>query len=406
MQNYITGWMSNRYQKIVNSIAFYPALIALTFLLLSYGAVVFDFSDTGKQIKEQADWLSLRDASTARAIISAIVSGIISLTVFSFSMVMIVLNQTASQMSNRILDKLIGNRFQQIVLGIYIGTIVFALYLISTIRDVDSGIRIPALSTYVLILLTILDIFLFIYFLHYITQSVKYETIIQRIYKQTLAVMTSSCTVQEEQTVEDKLPGGFFIHTTTAGIYKGFNKQAILRICNHHDCTIQILVPTGSFILKGIRIIQVSKQLADDAAKDITTALFIDENNETIENNFFYGFRQLMEVAIKALSPGINDPGTAVESLRALSKLFVYHSFNYPAKKISNDQDRVVIITTERSLEEIFERSIMPIWDYGNKDRMIRRELKEILTQLRFIKTIPIVERLFAEVISTGGFKK
>lgn len=155
-------WTKNIYRQAVNSIAFYPAIM-------------------GKQFKSQLHWLRLRDASTARSIISSIAAGIITLTVFSFSMVMIVLNQTASQLSNRILDKLIGSHFQQVVLGVYVGTIVYAFFLLSSIRDIDSGIRIPALSTYLLILITILDVFLFIYFLHYITQSVKYVVIMAKL---------------------------------------------------------------------------------------------------------------------------------------------------------------------------------------------------------------------------------
>ena len=90
-------------------------------------------------------------------------------------MVMIALNQAASQMSNRVLSSMIENRFQQIVLGFYIGTIVYALFLLSTIRDINSGVYVPALSIYLLILLTVIDIFLFIYFLDYVTQTVKYE---------------------------------------------------------------------------------------------------------------------------------------------------------------------------------------------------------------------------------------
>lgn len=107
-------WIKHRYQLAVNSIAFYPAIIALFFLLFSFLSISFDFSEQGKQFKTQLYWLRLRDASTARSIIAFIVAGIISLTVFSFSMVMIVLNQTASQLSNRILDKLIGSRFKRL----------------------------------------------------------------------------------------------------------------------------------------------------------------------------------------------------------------------------------------------------------------------------------------------------
>ncbi len=82
---------------------------------------------------------------------------------------MILLNQAASQMSNRMLDSMIGNKFQQIILGFYIGTIVYSLFLLSTIRDITSGIYVPALSIYLLLLFTVVDIFLFIYFLHYLT---------------------------------------------------------------------------------------------------------------------------------------------------------------------------------------------------------------------------------------------
>ncbi|MEP7080915.1 MAG: DUF2254 family protein, partial [Ginsengibacter sp.] len=166
------------YHKITESIAFYPAIIAIGFLLLSWGMLEIDFSSWGKQIKSGFSWISLKDASTARTIVSTVAGAIISLTVFSFSMVMIVLNQAASQMSNRVLSSMIENRSQQIILGFYIGTIVYALFLLSTIRDISSGIYVPALSIYLLIFLTVVDIFLFIYFLDYVTQTVKYETVI------------------------------------------------------------------------------------------------------------------------------------------------------------------------------------------------------------------------------------
>ena len=201
MYQIVIRWFKITYKKIVTSIAFLPAIIAMLFLLLSFAMISFDFSATGKNIKANLHWLSLKDASTARSICSAIAGGIISLAVFSFSMVMILLNQAASQMSNRILGKLISNRFQQFVLGFYIGTIVYALFLLSTIRDINSGIYVPAISTYLLIALTVADIFLFIYFLHYITEAIKYETIIHKIYDTTKDEMHKRCILIENPPV-------------------------------------------------------------------------------------------------------------------------------------------------------------------------------------------------------------
>ena len=105
-------WIRIYYNKTIESIAFYPAIIAIGFLGLSWGMLEFDFSEYGKHIKSNLSWLSLKDAGTARTIISTVAGAIISLTVFSFSMVMVVLNQAASQMSNRVLKSMIENRFQ------------------------------------------------------------------------------------------------------------------------------------------------------------------------------------------------------------------------------------------------------------------------------------------------------
>ena len=405
MFNNIRIWIAKRYDKIVNSIAFYPALIALLFLLLSYVFIALDFSDTGKQIKSQLHWLSLKDASTARSIISAVVSGIISLTVFSFSMVMIILNQTASQMSNRILDKLIGNRFQQIVLGVYIGTIVFALFLLSTIRDVDSGIYVPALSTYLLIVLTVIDIFLFIYFLHFITQSVKYEVIIQRIYKETIDKMKRHCSLKKENKVQPSGEAQYTINANDSGIYEGFNKETLLKICDDNNCRLFMLRSPGKFVYEDTPLIAASKDLEDKDRKKIQNSVYI-HDNESIGNNFFYGFTQLMEVAVKALSPGINDPGTAVQCLRALSRLFIFRICNYPDGEIKNKKGELRIVVTEMSIEEMFEISFLPIWDYGKKDRMIQKEFLQVLGHISSLSDLSIAKKLYNNVVTSINDKE
>ena len=120
MTKNITQLFKRYYNKMIGSIAFYPAIMALAFLILSWGMLELDFSPWGKEFKGGLKWLRLQDPSTARSIISTIAGAVISLTVFSFSMVMIVLNQAASQMSNRVLTSMIQNRFQQLVLGFYI----------------------------------------------------------------------------------------------------------------------------------------------------------------------------------------------------------------------------------------------------------------------------------------------
>lgn len=379
-------WIKNRQNKIASSIAFYPAIIVMAFLALSILSITFDFSETGMQIKSHLQRLRLRDASTARSIISSITAGIITLTVFSFSMVMIVLNQTASQLSNRILDRLIGSRFQQVVLGIYVGTIIYSLFLLSTVRDIDSGVQIPALSTYFLIILTVFDIFLFIYFLHFITQSVKYEVIIQQILAETKTSLAHSCKLQQPPPETLPFESEYLISAANSGVYEGFNTRILMRICNDNDCMLALMQTPGTFVLTGVPIIKVNKKLPAEIIKTMQKEVYL-QSGESIKENFFFGFRQLTELALKALSPGINDPGTAIESIRALFQLYSYRVKFFPETAIKNKELQVKIIVKELTFDQIFKDTIYPIWDYGKQDRLVQNELHHLLET--FLTTAP-----------------
>jgi uncharacterized membrane protein len=397
MFNKLQAWIKRRYYDTVNSIAFYPAFIALVFLGVAYGSITLDFSELGKSLKSTFSWLTLRDADTARVIISTILAGILSLTVFSFSMVMIVLNQAASQMSNRILDKLIGNRFQQMILGVYIGTIVFALFLLSTIRDIESHLYIPVLSTYLLIIFAVFDIFLFIYFLHYITQSVKYEVIINRIYDDTKISMDAECTYDQESTTSLIVESNFTILSPKSGIFEGFESEILLKLCHEHDFSLSFLHARSTFVFKNQPVVIISEELAKEVQIKISES-FIYHKEERIENNFFYGFKQLVEIALKALSPGLNDPGTAIVSMRSLFVLMAKRSQAHPELVFEDESGQSRVVIKEQTFEELFERTVMPIWDYGKEDRLLIREMFQLLTQLNNMTDSVSVKKLLKAV--------
>ncbi len=381
----IIKWIRKRYSKIISSIAFYPAIIAVSFLLISLVMLKVDFSEAGKSFKQQLSWLSLKDASTARSILTTIAGGIISLTVFSFSMVMIILNQAASQMSNRILNSMIENRFQQIVLGTYIGTIVYALFLLSTIRDISSGVYVPAISIYTLILLTIVDIFLFIYFLDYVTQTVKFETVIKRIQSQTLKAMQQQFCADTPIAFEPVQPF-CTLPADESGYFQGFDQTRLLDLLTAHRLDIQFLHAKGIYLIKGAALAHIhgTTTITDELSKELYLCIDL-YTGQPIERNPEYGFRQLAEVAIKALSPGINDPATAVLSIHALTDLFAYRLNHCLPRLINDEQGKLRIRQQIAEFDALFEDCIFPIWQYGKDDRYIGQALQQMLGQLRGI---------------------
>ena len=388
------------YNKVTGSIAFIPAVIAIGFLLLSWGMLEIDFSSWGKDLKSSLTWLSLKDASTARSIVSTVAGALISLTVFSFSLVMIVLNQAASQMSNRVLSSMIENRFQQIVLGFYIGTIVYALFLLSTIRDINSGIYVPALSIYLLIFLTVIDIFLFIYFLDYVTQTVKYETVIHRVQEKTLGTMKEKFEALKEENIPWNSLQCQEIKTNESNYFQGINEKKMLSIASEENLFISFLYKQATYLIKGTVFMKVySKEKTDQECLDkllYATDFF---RGQPIERNADYGFNQLSEVAIKALSPGINDPATAVITLHALSDMLAYRLTHQLPCIINNKEGEPKVYLPSSSFSEIFEKCIMPIWSYGKKDQYIQHELIFLVSQLKAADNKNLYTALFDKLI-------
>ncbi len=380
----INKWLRIYYNRIVHSIAFYPAMIAIAFLLLSWTMIQFDFSDWGKEWKSEFSWMSLKDANTARSIIATIAGAIISLTVFSFSMVMIVLNQAASQMSNRVLSSMIDNRFQQIVLGFYIGTVVYALFLLSTIREISSGIYVPALSIYLLIVLTVIDIFLFIYFLEYVTQTVKYETIINRVKEKSLETIAKRFESASSQMAEWTNQSHQEILVKKANYFQSFDAQKLLKIAESHDLYLSFAYEQSTFLLQNTVLLKVYKDGTLDQKILEEMAQAVDFfSGQPIETNADYGFRQLTEIAIKALSPGINDPGTAVMALNALANLFASRLYKQVPQLRKDSANVARLFVPTSTFEALFERSISPIWNYGKDDLDIQTGLLQILHQLK-----------------------
>lgn len=379
-------WSRIYYNKMIESIAFYPAIIAVGFLFLSWVMLMIDFSPIGKEIKSGMSWLSLKDASTARTIISTVAGAIISLTVFSFSMVMIVLNQAASQMSNRVLNSMIENRFQQIILGIYIGTTVYALFLLSTIRDISSGIYVPALSIYLLIVLTVIDIFLFIYFLDYVTQTVKFETVIDKVQKQTISTMQKDFRPKTIHQVDwEQLPY-VILKAQKSDYFQGFNESVLLDYCAKNDVFVSFKFLQGSFLLQGTPCIHlhnkgnISKKIMEDIS-DLADFF----SGQPIDRNADYGFNQLTEIALKALSPGINDPATAVLSLNAVFSLLMVKLKEELPSILFDDNNVARIYRPTSTFEENFNKCIPPIWNYGKEDQYIQSNLHRMISQLRNI---------------------
>ncbi|WP_207496914.1 DUF2254 domain-containing protein [Aridibaculum aurantiacum] len=392
MLDILLKWFRKVYNKSIHSIAFLPAVMAILFLLLAMALIELDEEGSFNNINKYLKWISLSDPTTARTIVATVAAGIISLTVFSFSMVMIVMSQAGSQMSNRMLDNIIGDRVQKIVLAFYTGSIVYSLFLLTQITEQVEVHQLPVLSIYFLLVLTVIDIFLFIYFLHYITQSFRYEQLIQRIHNRSLETLTNNIADSRCSYESFSAEGGRMVLSAESGYFQGFGLGRLLQVAARQDIVIRMLHPMGTHVLKGTPLLVIHGNVEEKNIKNLLVDIDFYYGQE-IDKNAYYGFFHLMEVAVKALSPGVNDPGTAVLAIHALSDLFLQIITSPIGNVYKDDEGKVRIVTNTLSFEEIFDKSILPIYDYGKKDRVVMDALKYMISQLMYITEDPSITK-------------
>ncbi|WP_285545780.1 DUF2254 family protein [Dyadobacter frigoris] len=183
------------------------------------------------------------------------------------------------------------------------------------------------------------------------------------------------------------------MNSAKSGIFEGMNHSALKSLCEEQGFQISILVTPGTFLIEGTPFLATNK-LLPEKTQNLIIGMASVVLNQTIDDDFFYGFCQLREIALKALSPGINDPGTAIISMHALSSLILYRANHYPQQLIRDDNGNILIKDCSLNFEKIVLQSFDPIWDYGKNDRLMCQEFYQICSQLKSLTSNPVFQVL------------
>ncbi len=370
-------WFFTRYRRAVNSIAFYPVFISLSLAVLSFIIYAFRQNSLDKWVENAVPFLKNSDADSIRSLMNVVAGGSISISVFSFSMVMVVLSQASQTYSPKILDGLTKNKTPQRILGFYIGTVVFCLPQMLLIGD-DYERAISPIAILIAVSLAVLNMFFFIEFIDYISNSIKPNQICRNIYKRSQSRLINET---KEQKLENdaeyiyKEPsdqtGWKEEGAIQSGYFQGLDHQDLYDLCKEAGIQIKLAHQVGVQVLSGQCLFYFKgTQELDDDLNDKIHSCFHFYDVEDIEKNFFYGFRELAEIGAKALSPGVNDIGTARISLDLLIDL-ISEFVKQPKKYGIATEGNLVIHFYPVSLHDIFEKCLDEIRIYAVNDKNI-----------------------------------
>ncbi|MUH37817.1 DUF2254 domain-containing protein [Zobellia amurskyensis] len=396
----IIKFLQKTYREVLRSIAFYPVLISILCVILAMLALTLENWKITQSIKDNIPYLFIQDYETARSILSVFIGGIISLTVFSFSMVMVVLSQASSNFSPRLLPGLISNSKHQFILGTYVGTLLYCIIILTSLGARGIEANTMGLSTMLAAILCVLCIGLFVYFIHSISGAIQIHNIIDKIFDKCNGYAEHELTNSQVSKIALQYidtSEWIVLNSKKTGYFRGFDSRLLEKSIEKQENQIEIIPYLNKHLWEGMPILRIRETVSNDELENLMFC--IDISSDRHENDKGVGgMIKLMEIAVKAMSPGINDPGTAIDAIAKLGRLLrKYLQFPHiTSQPVENG--KCILIKHNITASELMRIIIQPIRLYAKQDSAVMHEL---IGALQFITKGPNISDENRSVVFT-----
>jgi len=352
--------LQNLWENVQSSLWFIPTLLVGLAIL---GSSLLIRVDTGLAQRDSMliPWLFSGTADAARTLLSVVASSLVTVISIAISLTIIALVQASAQFTPRVLRQFTASRPNQVVLGTYTATFVYALLVLRTVRSAEEGGApfVPALSVTTAVGLALLCLGLLIFFIHHMSQSLQVAVILDEVRHELIAQIDKMYPQGIGQGVPDPpspaviraqlKPNGnpVVVRSHHAGFVRSIDEQTLLAAPLAATQWLWIRPRIGEFVACGSIIAELDQSdSAADAVSDQIRRAFVIDRERTITQDPLFGIRQLVDIALKALSPGINDVTTAEYALYHLGDVagrLAERAFPSPVRTTANGQTQIVV---------------------------------------------------------------
>ena len=310
-----------------------PSLIVTACMVL---AVTLTEVDASRLEPWLARWPRVFGASAqaSRDMLSTIAGSMMTVVGVSFSMTLVTLALASSQYSSRILRNFMADRVTQAVLGIFAGIFTYCLMVQRAIRGGEDEF-VPSVAVTFGVVIAIASIGVLILFIHHIASSIQASSIIASVARETLhavdrlfpeKVGRGTADEEEDGRMAEVVKGREWrpVMAPASGYIQSVDTDALLQLAREHHTVVRMECGIGSFVVEDTPLVSVALPEAppEELADGLRAAYAIDRHR-TLEQDAAFGIRQLVDMALRALSPGINDTTTAVMCVDYLAAILV-----------------------------------------------------------------------------------
>ena len=320
-----------------------PSLVVLACALMAFAMLAIDKAELVPQWLIDSPLIYSGDATGARTLLGAVASSTISVAGTVFSITIAALTLAAGQMGPRLLRNFTRDRGNQLTLGVFLGTFSYALLVLRTVRG-DAGGFTPHASLSVGVLLAFVSVGMLIFFVEHIAGRINVDTVIDLV-SEDVGEAVRRLTIDEAPAPAPThldFSGGQVVAEWRRGHLQHLDDEGLADWAQEAGVTIHLLVRPGDYIFPGAPIAVVLPP-HDDAAAAIGSATALGSKRLSAQDLEF-AIRQLEEVAVRALSPGINDPHTAMSVLVRFGAVLCDLAPRFLAGGVSLREGRVVLV--------------------------------------------------------------
>lgn len=359
-------------ESLRGSYWFWPMVMAL---MAGVGAVVMVRVDHAvpASVIRSFPWSGAAEPEGARAVLSVVAGSMITVTGVVFSIVVVALALASSQFGPRLLRNFLRDRTNQMAFGTFVATFFYGLIVLRSVRA-DETLQI---ATAFAVALATVSVFVLIYFIHHIATSIQASSVIADVAHEIEAhvpelfpatIGEAKLSAASADVVLERLAAdGTVISAPANGFIRVIDDAAVMSVAKNHDLAVALHRKPGDFVAAGTALARVgpTERVTDEVLSALTDSFVFGDRRTPVQDLGFL-INQLTDIAVRALSPGVNDPRTAIDCIHRLGAVIcAIADREMPSGARSDDEGKLRVIAPHATFEAIVALCVDPLRRYG-----------------------------------------
>jgi uncharacterized membrane protein len=362
-------------------------------ITLALAALALGLANLEERITAVRAWSDFLDRifppepEAAHVVLGTIAGSMITVVSVVYSILLVVLTFASTQFSPRVLVAFVEDRVSQTTLGVFVGTFTYCLLTLPAVRSQPSPF-VPSIAVVVAIVLAIACLACLLYFIHHMASSIQASQVVDRIARETERTLDelfsgpidSLSTEEGAHSMTDSTP----VLATRSGYIRTIDESSLLVAARRADARLRIHRYIGQFVMAGTPLFEASPP--DRVTETLRTAslrAFSIGPARSMQQDVEFGILQIVDIALKAISPAVNDPTTALTCIDQLGRLLLRVGLRPPPASTLRDpagQPRVILRRT--SFPRLLDVAFSQISHYGKEDVAVPLRLMRVLGEL------------------------